>query len=171
MVIFAISGSLRKGSSNTSILHTFKSLAPAGVEIILYDGLDRLPHFNPDLDHDDPPVEVKELRGMLKRSDAILVSTPEYAHGLPGSLKNALDWLVSTTLLENKNCALVLGSSSEGNFARGQLVEILRTMNAKVPDHLVKSISGIQARHDDPGTWQELKDLAQDLVLAARLVS
>lgn len=171
MVIFAISGSLREGSSNTSILHTIKSVAPAGVEFIIYDRIGELPHFNPDLDNQNLPPSVKELRGMVNRSNAILISTPEYAHGIPGSLKNALDWLVSTVLLENKPAGIILGSASEGNFARESLVEILRTMNAKVDPQFVKSISGVREKNDDPETWQELKTFIEELILTSRLKS
>lgn len=171
MVIFAVSGSLRQNSSNTSILRMIKSVAPAGVEFILYDGLGALPHFNPDFDNDDAPAVVKELRGMLNRSDAILISTPEYAHGIPGSLKNALDWLVSTVVLENKTTAIILGSSSEGNFAKDSLVEVLKTMNARIEPQLVTSVTGLRNKNDDPSTWQEMKSFVEELVLRARLKS
>ena len=171
MVIFAISGSLREGSSNTSILHTMKTVAPAGVEFIIYDGVSGLPHFNPDFDNDNLPHEVKELRGMLNRSSAILLSTPEYAHGIPGSLKNVLDWLVSTTLLENKPAGIILGSSSEGNFARESLMEVLKTMNAAVKPELVMTLSGVREKKDDPKTWQDLKSFVEELVLASRFKS
>jgi NAD(P)H-dependent FMN reductase len=166
MVIFALSGSLRTGSSNTSILHTMKSLAPAGTEFIIYDKLGSLPHFNPDLDNEKLPEEVKGLRGMINRSSAIVISTPEYAHGVPGSLKNALDWLVSTVVLENKSTAVIMGSSSEGNYAREALVEVLKTMNAKVESELV--ISGVRMKNNDPQTWHELKTFIENLILAAR---
>ncbi|MFL5786266.1 MAG: NADPH-dependent FMN reductase [Bacteriovoracaceae bacterium] len=168
MVIFAISGSFRHGSSNTSLLHTMKSLAPAGNEFIIYDKIGELPHFNPDLDNEKVPPEVKELRGMLNRSDAIVISTPEYAHGIPGSLKNALDWLVSTVLLENKPVAVILGSASEGSFAKDALLEVLRTMNAKVGPQLVLTVSGVRMKTADPKLWHELKTLAEEIVLTAR---
>jgi chromate reductase, NAD(P)H dehydrogenase (quinone) len=166
MVIFSISGSLRSSSANTAILQTMKSVTPAGNEFIIYNQLGELPHFNPDLDIEGRiPASVKELRGMIKRSHAIIISTPEYAHGIPGSLKNALDWLVSTNVLENKPTAILLGSTSEGNFAKDSLVETLKTMNANVIPDLVTSMAGIQAEVDDPGTWQKLKDFVENLTL------
>lgn len=171
MTIFAISGSLREGSSNTSILHLLKSFAPAGVEFIIYDKLGTLPHFNPDFDNEKLPTEVKELRGMLNRSNIILISTPEYAHGIPGSLKNALDWLVSTTLLENKPTGIIIGSASEATFAREALVEVLKTMNARVVPELVTTVSGVRMKTDDPKLWQELKEYVEELVLSSQLKS
>jgi NAD(P)H-dependent FMN reductase len=95
--LLLISGSLRGGSTNSAALRTAAALAPAGVEVETYDGMGRLPHFNPD---DDPvdgaglDAEVAALRAALTEADALLLSTPEYAGALPGSFKNLLDWTV-----------------------------------------------------------------------------
>ncbi|HEX3362879.1 MAG TPA: NAD(P)H-dependent oxidoreductase [Solirubrobacterales bacterium] len=95
--LLLISGSLRGGSTNSATLRTAATLAPAGVEAELYDGMERLPHFNPD---DDPAdgvgldSEVAALRAALGAADGLLLSTPEYAGALPGSFKNLLDWTV-----------------------------------------------------------------------------
>ncbi|MBS1883613.1 MAG: NAD(P)H-dependent oxidoreductase [Actinobacteria bacterium] len=92
-----ISGSLRGGSTNSATLRTVAALAPAGVEAAIYDGMGRLPHFNPDEDPADGvglDAEVAALRAALGESDALLLSTPEYAGALPGSFKNLLDWTV-----------------------------------------------------------------------------
>jgi chromate reductase len=94
--VLLVSGSLRSGSTNSSLLRTAHALAPEGVVTTLYDGLGDLPHFNPDDDVDGeplPPVPA-ELRARLEAADAVLFSTPEYAGALPGSLKNLLDWTV-----------------------------------------------------------------------------
>ena len=95
--LLLVSGSLRDGSTNSAALRTAAALAPTGVEATIYDGIGRLPHFNPD---DDPvdgaglEAEVAALRTALATSDALLVCTPEYAGALPGSFKNLLDWTV-----------------------------------------------------------------------------
>lgn len=129
--LLAISGSLRGASSNTTALRALAALAPAGVTIHLYDELDALPHFNPDLDGADdlPPPAVARLRALVAGADGLLISTPEYAHGLPGSLKNALDWLVSSTDFPGKPVA-ILNISPRSEFAHASLAEILRTMSA-----------------------------------------
>lgn len=171
MTIFTISGSLRQSSSNTQILHTIKSVAPAGTEIILYDNMGGLPHFNPDLDNENVPAEVKELRGMINRSSAIVISTPEYAHGIPGSLKNALDWLVSTVVLENKPVGIIMGSASEGSYAKDSLVEVLKTMNARTNSELILTISGVREKSDNPDTWQKLASFVENLCLSTQLKS
>jgi chromate reductase len=160
MKIFAISGSLRAGSSNTTLLHTAQKLAPSGVELVIYPSLGELPHFNPDLDRDPLPKPVRQFRETLAQSDALLISTPEYAHGIPGVLKNALDWLVSDTEFPGKPVGLILGSTGDGSFARAALIEVLSTMSAKVIPEAVVSVAG--ARVNDPRTQLEkvLKSLS-----------
>src|SRR5215216_3583814 len=94
--ILAISGSLRAASSNMAVLQALAALAPADLTIAMYDQLADLPYFNPDIDRegDTPPASVAELRAQIGRADGIIICSPEYAHGVPGVLKNALDWLV-----------------------------------------------------------------------------
>ena len=95
--LLLISGSLRGASTNSATLRTAAAVAPVGVEAEIYDGMGRLPHFNPD---DDPAdgvgldAEVAALRAALGSADGLLLSTPEYAGALPGSFKNLLDWTV-----------------------------------------------------------------------------
>lgn len=136
MQILAVSGSLRTTSKNTAILEAARLLAPPRVEIALYTGLDALPHFNPDLDTADGrggPETVADWRERMARADALLISSPEYAHGLPGTLKNALDWLVSSVDFPGKPVALI-GASARSVHAPAQLAEILRTMSARLVD-------------------------------------
>lgn len=133
MQILAISGSLRAASSNTTLLRAAAALAPAGTHITLYDGLGGLPHFNPDFDRafDDPrlPPPVQALRAQVEAADAVLISSPEYAHGVPGSLKNALDWLVGGSEIVDKPVALI-NTSPHAKHAQASLAETLRTMTA-----------------------------------------
>ena len=110
MRILAISGSLRAASTNTRLLEACVQLAPAGAQVTLYDGLGSLPHFNADLDTDQPPPSVRAFRAQIAAADAIVISSPEYARGVPGSLKNALDWLVGSTDVVGKPVALLSGS-------------------------------------------------------------
>jgi len=88
--ILAVSGSLRAVSSNTALLRAAIALSPPGVEIRLYGALRELPHFNPDLEANEPPA-VTDLRAQVRWADGLLISSPEYAHGVPGVMKNALD--------------------------------------------------------------------------------
>ncbi len=127
MRFLAISGSLRVESKNTAVLKEIMVLAPVGIQIELYTGLASLPHFNPDLEEN---FAVRDFREQLQIADAVIICSPEYAHGVPGSLKNALDWVVSSGELMEKPVALVqIGLSS---FAHDQLLEILQTIMASV---------------------------------------
>ena len=92
MRVLAISGSLRSGSYNTALLREAAEVAPAGVELELYEGLELLPPYNEDDDEDDGPVEGARLREAISRADALLIATPEYNGSMPGQLKNAVDW-------------------------------------------------------------------------------
>ena len=134
--ILAIAGSLRPGSSNLALVHAIARLAPAGTTVDVYDGLGTLPLFSPDFDGDAPPATVMELRAALHASDAVLVCTPEYAYGMPGALKNALDWLVSSGELYRKPVAPLSASPSPEGGARALawLRQTLAALDAIVPD-------------------------------------
>ena len=131
--VLAISGSLRETSTNTALLAAAALLAPSGMTIELYEGLAGLPHFNPDLDADPLPAPVTDLRHRIGAADGLLISSPEYARGVPGALKNALDWLVSSDAFPGKPVALF--HASERNIAsRAALELILQTMSARMID-------------------------------------
>jgi chromate reductase, NAD(P)H dehydrogenase (quinone) len=128
--ILAISGSLRQNSSNTNLLQAAIALAPPNVEIRFYGGLNDLPHFNPDLETTIIPAVV-DLNTQINWADGLLISTPEYAHGVPGVLKNALDWLVSSEDFMGKPIAL-WNASPRATHAQAALIEILTTMAGQV---------------------------------------
>lgn len=132
MKILAISGSLRTKSSNILLLQAAARLAPEGMSVALYQGLGELPHFNPDLDSELLPEKVKELRALLAAVDGVLISSPEYAHGIPGSLKNALDWLVSDVAFAGKRVVLINSSAGDAAHLTAQLIEVLKTMSAQI---------------------------------------
>jgi NAD(P)H-dependent FMN reductase len=126
--VLAISGSLRHGSMNTALVHALARTAPGGVIVSVYDRLEHLPFFNPDL---APSAEVRQFQAALHACDAVVISSPEYAHGVPGVLKNALDWLVGSGELIDKPVAL-LNASSRATHAWSSLMETLTVMSAKV---------------------------------------
>jgi chromate reductase, NAD(P)H dehydrogenase (quinone) len=131
MRLLAISGSIRARSTNTEVLRAVELLAPADVHVTMYDGLATLPHFNPDLDEEGAvaPRPVAQLRDAVQTADALILCSPEYAHGVPGVLKNALDWLVSSPVIVHKRVAL-LNASPRSSHAIASLAETLRTMSA-----------------------------------------
>jgi chromate reductase len=131
--ILAISGSLRAHSTNTELLRAAAQVADPTWTFDHYDGLGALPHFNPDLDAEgtEPPGPVSDLRARVAAADALLICSPEYAHGVAGSMKNALDWLVSDAEMVGKPVGL-LNASARSHFSHDALAETLRTMSTNV---------------------------------------
>jgi NAD(P)H-dependent FMN reductase len=139
--VLAMSGSLRGRSSNTEVLRAAALLAPPGILVSMYDGLATLPHFNPDLDGEgaELPGPVRDLRAQIAGADALLICSPEYAHGVPGALKNALDWLVSGPEMVGKPTGLI-NASPRSHHAFASLAETLRTMSARLVPGTVVTI-------------------------------
>jgi len=135
MRLLAISGSLRAHSSNGELLRALARVAAPEVGVEIYDGLAELPHFNPDLDQEGMalPAPVRALRRSIAEADGLVISSPEYAHGVPGSLKNALDWLVSGPEMVYKPIGL-LNPSPRSVHAQASLAETLRTMSTTLVD-------------------------------------
>jgi len=134
--VLGISGSLRSASSNSALVRAAVRLAPAGVELSIYRELADIPPFNPDLDTEAVPAAVLRFRAALQAGDAVLISSPEYAHGVSGVLKNALDWVVSSGELIDKPIA-VINASARATHAHASLCETLTTMSA----HLIADAS------------------------------
>jgi len=135
MVSFlTISGSLRAASTNSLLLEALQDLAPPEVTVIPYRGLAELPAFNPDVEMQGEaalPGPVQVFRRALGEAAAVVISSPEYAHGVPGALKNALDWVVGTGELVDKPVSL-LNPSPASRFAHPSLAETLTVMSARV---------------------------------------
>jgi chromate reductase len=122
------------------------------MQFTVYGGLAALPHFNPDLDDEArPPAPVKELRGLIAQADAVVISTPEYAHGLPGSLKNALDWIVSSGELRGKPVLLINASPGGGERAQASLVGTLQVMEARLLESATVRVASIRSKLDAEG--------------------
>ncbi|MFC5649234.1 NADPH-dependent FMN reductase [Paenibacillus solisilvae] len=137
--ILTISGSLRAQSSNSALLQGIAALAPGHFRFTDYNGLGDLPHFNPDLDGDGdlPHAAVSDLRAQLKLADAVILCTPEYANGVPGVLKNALDWIVSSGEFVHKPTAVISASPNPlgGDKAHASLLLTLTMMTASIVEN------------------------------------
>lgn len=131
MTILALSGSLRRGSVNTALLHAAVALAPPGVTVRVLDRVGDLPPFSPDDDPDRLPPPVQTLVDAVASADAVLVACPEYAHGVPGAFKNALDWTVATPVWMGRPVAL-LNAAPVSHHGADSLAETLRRMDARV---------------------------------------
>ena len=128
--ILAISGSLRSVSSNKALLRAAIALAPKNCAIAMYDRIGALPHFNPDIEASNL-LSVIDFRTQLQRADGVLISSPEYAHGVPGVLKNALDWVVGSGEFVRKPVAL-LNASPRATYAQESLIETISTMDGRI---------------------------------------
>lgn len=133
MKVLALSGSLRAASSNTVLLRALVRLAPADMAVELFDGLGQLPLFNPDLEATSPPP-VAYLREQIMSADALIIASPEYAHGITGVMKNALDWMVGCEAFVNKPVAL-LNASPRAVHAQAALRETVSVMSARIVEN------------------------------------
>jgi chromate reductase len=139
MRILAISGSLRRGSHNTSLLRAAEELLPPTSELVFWDGLRDVPPYDQDDDVQPAPPAVAALRQAIADADAVLIATPEFNSSIPGALKNALDWAsrpIATNVFRNKAVAVI--GSTAGMFgavwAQAELRKVLSTMGAHVAD-------------------------------------
>lgn len=147
MKILAISGSLRATSLNTVVLRAAGRLAPAGVVIELFEGIGHLPFFNSDLDGEQLPRSVAEFRAAIGAADGLLISSPEYARGVSGVLKNALDWLVSSLEFPGKPVALI-NTSPRATHALAALTLTLETMSADLVKDASITLPLLGTSHD-----------------------
>lgn len=135
MNILAISGSLKPTSSNSRLLRAAADMAAGDIDFTLFDQqIGDLPHFRPDLDEEGatPAPTVAEFRRLVTSADGVLVSCPEYAHGVPGAFKNALDWLVSSSELTGKPLCLLMAGPGGARQAWTALAPTLRVMGANL---------------------------------------
>lgn len=131
--ILAVCGSLHAASRNRDLLQRAVRLAPPGVDIVIFDSIGDLPHYNPDLEP-VPGAAVARWRRALDESDAVLIACPEYAFSLPGVLKNAIDWVVGSGELERKVVAVTAASAHPERGLRGlaALREPLTALSATI---------------------------------------
>jgi chromate reductase, NAD(P)H dehydrogenase (quinone) len=153
MNFLAISGSLRAASLNSALLRATARLAPPGISVQLFQRLGDFPLFNPDIEETDP-FPVATLRNQIIAADALIIASPEYAHGITGVLKNALDWLVSSEAFINKPVAL-FNASPLSVHAHASLREVVTVMSAHVVDEssIVLPVRG--SRLDEDGIYDE----------------
>ena len=164
--VFAICGSTRVQSANLSIIQYLADIGEQQTEVEIYNELAALPHFNPDLDKDVAPAIVEALRTKIRNADGVIICTPEYVFSLPGALKNAIEWCVSTTIFSEKPVALITASAS-GAKAHESLQLVMKTIYADLREETQLLIQGAKGKVHDKG---EIKDNDTALKLK-RLVS
>jgi chromate reductase len=159
MKVLAISGSLRPDSYNTKLLRAAEELLPPDVDFVLYQGVKEVPPYDEEDDVQPAPMSVAALRSAIREADAILFSTPEYNSSIPGSLKNALDWVsrpMATNPLRNKPVAVV--GASTGAFgavwAQAELRKVLAAIGARVVEGEV-AVGHAPTRFDEHGRLED----------------
>ncbi len=168
--IVAISGSLRNNSSATNILKHVMKLFPESIDFIFYEGTGLLPHFD---DNDNVPSEVIRFRQILGEADGVFICQPEYAFGVAGSLKNALDWIVSSGELDNKPLALVTAATG-GDKAHAAMLLTFKALNAKIGEGASLLISFVRTKLNEKGEvvnaeiMQSLESVLSALVKTVR---
>jgi NAD(P)H-dependent FMN reductase len=167
--ILAISGSTRKSSSNLNLIKVIVSLFQESAEFSIYTDIDQIPHFNPDLDNETPPQAVVDFRNQLSQADGILICTPEYAMGVPGTLKNAIDWTVSSCEFSHKPVALIT-ASSVGEKGHQSLLDTLLIIESNIPEssrlliQFIKTKISADGVITDQNTLRKIKDLVDSLL-------
>ena len=165
ITILAIAGSLRAASLNAALLRAIARLAPAPFDIRIYPGIGDLPLFNPDLDADSLPA-VTGLRDAIVAADVLMLASPEYAHGVSGPMKNALDWMVGNESFIDKPLVL-LNAAPRATHAQAALRETACTMSARLIDDACISLpllgSGLDAEGiaADPALRQAILGMLQ----------
>lgn len=169
--ILAISGSTRINSSNVGILNAIAILFRDRLDIEVYTQIDELSHFNPEITDDKVSHAVKQFREKIELADGIIICTPEYVFSLPGTLKNALEWTVSTTVFSYKPVAFIVASAS-GEKAYESLDLILRTLvQVPIPDDVKLLIRGGRSIINEQGVITDekilnaIKQLVKALIL------
>jgi len=160
--ILSISGSTRADSVNLHILNAVAVMYGSKADFSMYTEIDQLPHFNPDLDTENPPKTVAYFRKCISEADGVLICTPEYVYSLPGSLKNAIEWTVSTILFTDKPVALITASSS-GQKAHEALALLMSTIGAKIAASLLiqapKTKVSLEGNITDEATLSGIREL------------
>ena len=164
--LLLLSGSLRAGSTNSAVLRTAAEVAPAGTTAVIFDGLARLPHFNPDDDTDPLDPAVMQLRSAIGAADALLISTPEYAGALPGSFKNLLDWVVGGVEISHTPTAWINVSSSSTRAA-GAHAELRTVLGYVDADVVEAACAHIPVGHGVVGPDGSITDPAIGVQVAA----
>jgi NAD(P)H-dependent FMN reductase len=165
--VLAIPGSIRASSSNVLLLRAIAEMTAPEIEVSIFDGLAGLPHFDPGIA--DAPEPVAVFLELLREADGVIICTPEYAHGVPGSLKNAIDWTVSSAVFSGKPTVLIT-ASTDGRFGHAALLETLRVIEARDVDRLSLLIPFVRSKISsatgavDEKTLAELRTLMDSFV-------
>lgn len=160
--IFAIIGSASSNSANLKLVQEISSLTSEDFNLIVFNDLKLLPHFDPDLSADNPPRQIIELRRSIEQADGIIICTPEYVFSIPSGLKNAIEWCIATTVFSDKPTGLITAAAN-GQKAHEELQLIMKTTMARFTEKTCLLIQGIKGKCDEQGRIIDTK-AKQDLI-------
>ncbi|MFA6945228.1 MAG: NADPH-dependent FMN reductase [Pedobacter sp.] len=146
--IFVIIGSASSNSANLKLVEKIASLTENKFNLTIFKDLKTLPHFDPELSTDNPPILIVEFRNAIEKADGIIICTPEYVFSIPSGLKNAIEWCISTTIFSEKPCGLITASAN-GLKGHEELQIIMKTVMAKFRAETTLLIQGIKLKFDE----------------------
>ena len=164
--ILAIIGSASKNSSNLKLVQRIASLTQDYFDIKIFNSLSALPHFDPELSIDNAPPLILDLRQLIHESAGVIICTPEYVFSIPGSLKNAIEWCVATTVFSKKPVGLITASAS-GEKGHEELQLIMRTIEAIFTDDTTLLIKGIKGKITESGNINDDRTVEQLIAFIA----
>src|SRR6476620_4999246 len=164
--ILAIIGSASKNSSNLKLVQRIASLTHDYFDIKIFNSLSALPHFDPELSIDNAPQIILYLSQLIHESAGVIICTPEYVFSIPGSLKNAIEWCVATTVFSKKPVGLITASAS-GEKGHEELKLIMRTIEAIFTDDTTLLIKGIKGKITENGNINDDRTVEQLIAFIA----
>ncbi|WP_343563884.1 NADPH-dependent FMN reductase [Sphingobacterium sp.] len=166
--IFAIIGSASAHSSNHQLVRHLQHKVNPGANLVLFDRLKELPHFDPEESTSQPPIEIVALRQVIQDADLVLFSSPEYIFSVPSGLKNLLEWCAATTIFTEKPVSIIT-ASAQGETGHAELQRIMQGLGAQLDPERNLLIQGVKGKLDAAGNiWddkleQQLDQLAKQL--------
>jgi len=148
--IFAINGSASRNSSNEKLIDNFAGLTKDIFNLTVFNDLKTLPHFDPELSTNNTPKEILAFRDNIQNADGILICTPEYVFSIPGGLKNAIEWCVSTTVFSDKPIGLITASAN-GKKGHEELQLIMKTLMTLFTHETTLLIQGVKGKINEQG--------------------
>jgi NAD(P)H-dependent FMN reductase len=148
--ILAIIGSASSHSTNLKLVEKIERSTANEFDFTIFNDLKKLPHFDPELSADHPPLPIIAFRQAIEKADGIIICTPEYVFSIPSGLKNAIEWCIATTLFSDKPCGLITASAS-GQKGHEELQLIMKTAMAKFTNETSLLIQGVKGKFDEQG--------------------
>ncbi|RFS13553.1 NADPH-dependent FMN reductase [Emticicia sp. C21] len=167
--VLGILGSTKANSNNERLLKKIGELMQEHIDLTIFNQIAEFPHFNPDLDNEEVASIVTNFRQQITEADGVLICTPEYVFSIPGSLKNALEWTVSTIVFTDKPLGIITASAS-GEKGHEQLQLIMQTLGADFNEDTLLLISGIKGKINEQGeithteTLQRVEDFTKSII-------